>query len=67
MPLLEVHNLHCRFPDGSYALRGVSLSVEKGEFVLVAGKNGSGKTVFMKHLNGLLQPNWLTRISTTAR
>ena len=56
MPLLEVHNLHCRFPDGSYALRGVSFSVEKGEFVLVAGKNGSGKTVLMKHLNGLLQP-----------
>jgi biotin transport system ATP-binding protein len=56
MSLLKTDHLGHRFPDGSVALEGVSFSVEPGEFVVLAGKNGSGKTVLMLHLNGLLKP-----------
>lgn len=56
MVLLEVKNLtHC-FPNGTKAIEGISLSINQGEFIVLAGANGSGKTVFIKHLNGLLQP-----------
>ncbi len=56
MSLLEVRGVSHRFPDGRTALREVSLSIESGELLLIAGPNGSGKTVLMKHLNGLLAP-----------
>jgi len=56
MSLLETVNLTHRFPDGTIGIREVNLSIDRGEFILLAGKNGSGKTVLMKHLNGLLKP-----------
>ena len=39
------------------ALRGVSVTVEKGTFVVVLGHNGSGKSTLAKHMNGILVPN----------
>ncbi|MFQ5808501.1 MAG: energy-coupling factor transporter ATPase [Armatimonadota bacterium] len=42
--------------DGHRALDGVSLDVQRGEFVAILGQNGCGKTTLAKHLNGLLQP-----------
>lgn len=56
MSLLEVRALSHRFPDGSFGLQEISFSVEDGELVVLAGRNGAGKTVLMKHLNGLLSP-----------
>ncbi len=38
------------------ALRHVSLTLEEGSFMAVAGHTGSGKSTLMQHLNGLLQP-----------
>ncbi|AOY59970.1 MULTISPECIES: energy-coupling factor ABC transporter ATP-binding protein [Desulfococcus] len=57
MAILEVSGLIHRFPDGTTALSGIDLVVREGEFVVVAGANGSGKTTFLRHLNALLLPH----------
>lgn len=38
------------------ALKGVDITIEKGMFVAILGRNGSGKSTFAKHLNALLTP-----------
>lgn len=43
--------------DGARALDGVSLAVEDGEFLVLAGPNGSGKTTLIRHWNGLVEPD----------
>ena len=55
-PMIEITNLHKSF--GSLAvLRGVNLTVEKGESMTVIGGSGSGKSVLIKHIIGLLFPD----------
>jgi len=56
MSLLEAKNITHVFPNGTTAIQDISLKVHDGEFVIIAGANGSGKTVFIRHLNGLLVP-----------
>lgn len=56
MPILEVEGLRHRFADGTMALSGIDLSVEAGEFIVIAGANGCGKTTLLRHLNGLIPP-----------
>ncbi|MBC7223294.1 MAG: ATP-binding cassette domain-containing protein [Anaerolineae bacterium] len=55
-PLIEVRNLRHVYPDGTEALRGVSLQVWPGEYVVVVGQNGAGKSTLAKHLVHLLEP-----------
>ncbi len=54
--IIRAHGLTHQYPDGTEALEGVDLEIREGEFVAILGQNGSGKTTFAKHLNGLLRP-----------
>ena len=45
-----------REEEGEFAVNGVTLSVEEGEFVAVLGRNGSGKSTLAKMINALLVP-----------
>lgn len=40
-----------------YAVKGIDLKVKKGEFLVVLGHNGSGKSTIAKHINALVQPS----------
>jgi energy-coupling factor transport system ATP-binding protein len=55
--VIEVENVHFRYPSGVEALKGVSLTIKDGEFVAIMGQNGAGKTTLVKHFNGLLKPS----------
>lgn len=50
------HSYQSRETEEVKAVNGVSLTINRGEFVAIIGHNGSGKSTLAKHLNGLLLP-----------
>ncbi len=55
MPMLEVNGIHTYYGN-IHALKGVTISVEKGEIVTLIGANGAGKTTTLRTISGLLKP-----------
>jgi cobalt/nickel transport system ATP-binding protein len=53
-PIINIQGLRYSYPDGTAALDGVDFQLHDGETVALFGANGSGKTTFVLHLNGLL-------------
>ena len=54
--MLEIVDLAKRYPNGTEALKGISLSVNPGEVFGVLGPNGAGKTTLLKIVLGILKP-----------
>lgn len=52
----EAVRLSFSYPDSEPILKKISLKIYKGDFTIIAGLNGSGKSTFAYHLNGLLLP-----------
>lgn len=55
MLLLALDNVHAHYGK-IHALKGISLTVEKGEIVSLIGGNGAGKTTTLRTISGLLRP-----------
>ncbi len=62
LPLIEIRDLHYSYEDGTQALSGINFSLHENETVILLGANGSGKTTFLLHLNGLLQGTGTVKI-----
>ena len=56
MPFLELQNLQKTYPDGTRAVRGIDLRVDKGEFIVLLGPSGCGKTTTLRMIAGLEDP-----------
>ncbi|MFV9506518.1 MAG: energy-coupling factor ABC transporter ATP-binding protein [Oscillochloridaceae bacterium umkhey_bin13] len=55
--MLELVKLAYTYPDGTPALREVSISLQAGEKVALVGPNGAGKSTLLLQLNGVLRPS----------
>ncbi len=56
-PLIELRNVSHKYPDGTLAISGIDLSVNKGESVAILGPNGGGKSTLLMILSALLYPS----------
>jgi len=55
MPMLEVNNIHTYYGN-IHALKGVTISVNRGEIVTLIGANGAGKSTTLNTISGILKP-----------
>ena len=53
---LSIKNLSYIYPDGTHALKNVSMDILKGQKVAIMGPNGAGKSTLFSHFNGLTEP-----------
>jgi phospholipid/cholesterol/gamma-HCH transport system ATP-binding protein len=56
VPLIQFNQVFKRFGDNA-VLKGVDLSIYRGEVTAIIGKSGIGKSVLLKHIIGLLEPD----------
>ncbi|MBI2112963.1 MAG: metal ABC transporter ATP-binding protein [Candidatus Wildermuthbacteria bacterium] len=55
--ILEIQNVSFSYSKGTEAVRNITLSVHRGDYVGLIGPNGSGKTTLLKLMLGLLKPS----------
>ncbi len=55
--ILEADNISFKYPDGTKALDGLSINIEKGKKIAILGANGAGKSTLFLHFNGILKPD----------
>ncbi|WP_281309882.1 ABC transporter ATP-binding protein [Flavobacterium flavigenum] len=56
-PIIEIKNLHKTFGKDNQVLKGVNFTVNKGEDLVILGRSGSGKSVTIKCIVGLITPD----------
>ena len=59
LPFVEIEDVFKIYREGdveTVALRGASMSVNKGEFVAIVGRSGSGKSTLLNIMGGLAEP-----------
>ncbi|KFF03332.1 ABC transporter ATP-binding protein [Flavobacterium reichenbachii] len=56
-PIIEIIDLHKTFGEDNTILKGVNLTVNKGEDLVILGRSGSGKSVTIKCIVGLIEPD----------
>lgn len=65
--LIEIDNVSKTFPDGTNALSGINLKIFDGDFIVIAGSNGSGKSVLMSIIAGIEPPTSGKIVNNEAR
>ena len=55
--MLKFDNVTKRYPDGTEAIRNISLHVPRGQFCVLLGPSGAGKSTLLRMLNGLACPS----------
>lgn len=55
-PILSINDITYDYADGTAALKGISLNIEKGKTTAVLGGNGAGKSTMLLCMNGILKP-----------
>jgi energy-coupling factor transport system ATP-binding protein len=54
--IIRIDRLHYSYPSGRVALKNINLEIYRGELAAIMGRNASGKSTLVRHLNGLLKP-----------
>lgn len=55
--ILEAQGLHYTYADGTLALKGVNLGIQRGQTTAILGSNGAGKSTLFLTFNGILKPS----------